>query len=93
MENYIDPANPMLAAFDKCLVEIISDPMPPPTNWTPYSEAMNIDDHVGEPLSAPNPVCAQRILAGFHKCEDELKRDVIGFIDVMKMMAESYDLE
>ena len=79
MENYIDPTNPMLAAFDKCLVEIISDPVP--IIW------------IGEPLSAPNPVCAQRILAGFHKCEDELKRDVIGFIDVMKMMAESYDLE
>ena len=68
--------NPMNVAFEKCLVEIISDP--PPTNWklTP----------------APNQLCAERILAGFHKCEEELKENVSGFIDVMKMMTETYDL-
>ena len=85
-------SNPMLVAFDKCMVEIISDPMPSPTKATPYSEAMNIDDRVGEPLSAPNLVCTQRILAGFYKCEDELKKNVIEFIDVRKMMTENYDL-
>ena len=73
----IDMNNPMNVAFDKCMGEIISDPMP--TNW--------------KLAPAPNHICAKRILAGFHKCEDELKENVSGFIDVMKMMTESYDLK
>ena len=62
--------NPMSVAFEKCLDEIISDPMFP-----------------------PNYVCSQRILVGFHKCEEKLKDNVSGFIDVMKMMTESFDLK
>ena len=69
--------NPMNVAFDKCMVEIISDP--PPTHWGL--------------IPAPNHVCAKRISAGFHKCEEELKENVSGFIDVIKMMNESFDLK
>ena len=65
--------NPMSVAFEKCLVEIISNP--------------------NHPMFPPNYVCSQRILAGIHKCEDKLKENVTGFIDVMKMMTESFDLK
>ena len=79
--------NPMLVAFDKafdkCLVEMISDPMPPPTNWTPYS---NIQNHV-------DSVCKQRLFAGFKKCFDEVMETMKGFSDVMEMMTESHDLK
>ena len=75
--------NPMLVAFDKafdkCLVEMISDPMPPPTIWTPYSEAINNDDH-------KDSVCKQRLFAGFKKCFDEVMEHMKGFSDVMKML-------
>ena len=69
-QKSIDMNNPMNVAFDKCLGEIISDPMFPPGNG-----------------------CSQRILIGFYKCEDKLKENVSGFIDVMKMMTESFDLK
>ena len=68
----IDMNNPMNVAFDKCLGEIISDPMF--DTYKPYT-------------------CSQRIFVGFHKCEDKLKENVSGFIDVMKMMNESFDLK
>jgi hypothetical protein len=82
--NQIDKNNPMLVAFDECMVEIISDPMP----QTPISEEMYIDDLVGEPLSAPNPYCTDRITEAYLKCEAELRENVIEFIDVLKMMNE-----
>ena len=89
--------NPMLTAFDKCLVESISDPMTPPTKTTPYSEAMDIDDRVGEPLSAVNPVCAERLLAGLNKCKDNMDKVEISFMHTMKwifaMMNEFKDLK
>ena len=66
----IDMNNPMSVAFEKCLDEIINDPMFPPSY-----------------------VCSQRILVGFRKCEDKLKENVSGFIDVIKMMTESFDLK
>ena len=90
--------NPMLAAFDKCLVESISDPMTPPTNTTPYSEAMDIDDRVEEPQSAKNPGCAERLLAGLNKCKDKMEKSIgIAFMHFMNwilaMMNEFKDLK
>ena len=81
--SFIDMNNPMIVAFDKCLLEIISDPMTPPTKAIPYSEAMNIDDRVEKPLSAPIPVCAERLLAGFDKCKDKMKKSEIAFMHAM----------
>ena len=63
----------MSVAFEKCLVEIISNP--------------------SHPMFLPNYVCSQKIKIGFHKCEDKLRENVTGFIDVMKMMTESFDLK
>ena len=90
--------NPMLVAFDKCLIEKISDPMTPPTKATPYSEVMNIDDRVGEPLSEINPVCAERLLSGLNKCKDKMEKSIgIAFMHFMNwilaMMNEFKDLK
>ena len=52
-----------------------------------------VETITSDPLFPPNYVCSQRILVGFHKCEDKLKENVTGFIDVMKMMTESFDLK
>ena len=95
--SLIDMNNPMIVAFDKCLLEIISDPLTPPTKAIPYSEAMNIDDHEGEPLSAINPVCAERLLAGFNKCKDKMEKSGIAFMHAMNWifatMTELKDLK
>ena len=48
---------------------------------------------ISDPMFSPNNPCSQRILVGFHKCEDKLRENVSGFIDVMKMMTESFDLK
>ena len=93
-ENKIyDMNNPMLVAFDKCLIEKISDPMTPPTKATPYSE----DDRVGEPLSEINPVCAERLLSGLNKCKDKMEKSGIAFMHFMNwifaMMTEFKDLK
>ena len=89
--------NPMLVAFDKCLLEKISDPMTPTTKATPYSEAMNIDDREGEPLSEINQVCAERLLSGFNKCKDKMEKSGIAFMHFMNwifaMMTEFKDLK
>ena len=95
--NPYDMNNPMLVAFDKCLLESISDPMTQPTKTTPYSEAMNIDDFVGERLSAKNPVCAERLLTGLNKCKNKMEKDEISFMHAMNwifaMMTEFKDLK
>ena len=52
-----------------------------------------VETITSDPLFPPNYVCSQRILVGFHKCEDKLKENVEGFIDVMKMMTENFDLK
>ena len=88
--------NPMLVAFDKCLIDKISDPMTPPTKATPYLEAMNIDDRVGEPPSE-RITCAERFLSGFNKCMVKMKKSEIAFMHAMNwifaMMTEFKDLK
>ena len=68
----------MFVAFDKCMVKLISGPM------FPFPD---------DPRLKPNSDCTGKILEGFYLCEEELKENVIGFIDVIKMMNESFDLK
>ena len=52
-----------------------------------------LHERISDSMFPPNYPCSQKIVVGFHKCEDKLKENVSGFIDVMKMMTESFDLK
>ena len=48
---------------------------------------------ISDTMFPPNYVCSQKILTGFHECEYKLKENVSGFVNLMKMMTESFDLK